>query len=145
VGEDGDDLYLDELIYETNLTNQDIGNKMRELGISSTDDIIADSAEPKSIQELFQMGFNVYPAIKGADSIRNGIDLMKRYKLKITRRSKNIIRELRHYCWKRDKDGNSLNVPIDKYNHAIDAIRYVVLNKKYKRKKRITKVTRFKL
>ncbi|MBW6480667.1 MAG: PBSX family phage terminase large subunit [Bacteroidales bacterium] len=142
VSEDGENLYVDEMMYETNLTNQDIADRMSWLGVSRTDDIVADSAEPKSIQELFRMGFNVYPAVKGADSVRNGLDLMKRYKLKVTRRSKNIIRELKNYCWKKDKDGNCLNVPVDKHNHAIDAIRYVLLKKKYLRKKRITRISR---
>jgi phage terminase large subunit len=145
VSECGDELFVDELIYETNLTNQDIGERMAELGINRTDDIICDSAEPKSIQELYRMGFNVYPALKGADSIRNGIDLMKRYKLKVSERSTNIIKELRNYCWKRDKNGNSLNVPVDRFNHALDAIRYVILNKKHQRKKRITKVSSVRL
>jgi len=91
------------------------------------------------------MGFNVYPTIKGADSIRNGIDLMKRYKLKVTRRSKNIIRRLRNYCWKMDKDGNSLNVPIDNYNQGLDAVRYVVMNKNMVQKKRIFGIRSIKI
>jgi PBSX family phage terminase large subunit len=145
VGKDGNNLYLDEIIYETNLTNSDIGDKLWELGITRTDEIVADSAEPKSIMELYKMGFNVYPAFKGADSIRNGIDMVKRHKLFVTRRSKHIIHELKNYCWKMDRDGNCLNVPIDKHNHALDGIRYLVLNKLYKPNRRIKKVISIRL
>ena len=78
----------------------------------------ADSAEPKSIEELYRRGFNVKPTAKGNDSVNAGIDIMKRYKLFITPRSKNLEKELRNYKWTEDKNGNLLNKPIDAFNHC---------------------------
>lgn len=134
----GDDtLYLDELLYRKGMTNQELIQEMIRLGISRDDEIIADSAEPKSIQELYASGFNVHPALKGPDSIRAGISKIRQYKIMVTSRSRNLIRELKNYRWKMDKDGNSLNVPIDNFNHGLDAVRYVVMNKTMIKKKRI--------
>lgn len=123
------DIYLHELIYTTGLTNIDIANKLKELNINRAYEIIADSAEPKSIEEVFRFGFNIRPANKGPDSVNNSIDILQRYNLKITKESMNLIKELRNYVWQTDKNGKSLNTPIDRYNHAIDAVRYVALNK----------------
>ena len=125
----GDNIYLNEVLYETGLTNQDIGRRMDEIGIMKNQETIADSAEPKSIEELFREGRNIHGARKGADSIKHGIDLMKRYNLFVTKKSVNLQKELRSYKWAEDKDGNTLNKPVDNFNHAIDAIRYVFLNK----------------
>lgn len=119
------EIYLKELIYSTRLTNQDIGNKLTELGYNRQRLIIADSAEPKSIEELRRMGFNVVGATKGPDSIRNSIDILKRFKLNITSSSQNLKKELMNYKWS-EKDPTS---PIDAFNHCIDAIRYIALNK----------------
>lgn len=126
--QDGE-LWVKELIYQRGLTNQDLANKYTELGIKLYEEIVADSAEPKSIQELTNQDFMVMPAEKGADSIKNSIDILKRYKLNITKDSTNLIKELRTYKWMLDKTGNSINKPIDYNNHAIDALRYVALNK----------------
>lgn len=123
------ELWVKELIYQRGLTNQDLASKYKELGIHQGQYIVADSAEPKSIQELINLQFSVYPAEKGADSIKNSIDILKRYKLNITNDSTNLIKELRTYKWMLDKTGNSINKPIDYNNHAIDALRYVALNK----------------
>lgn len=120
---------LHELIYETNMTNQDIGNRMKEFGINRSHEIIADSAEPKSIEELRRMGFRVTAAVKGSDSIRNGIDIIQRHDLAVTDTSLNLIKELRNYKWATDKAGKTLNVPIESYNHALDGVRYVALLK----------------
>ena len=75
----GNQLILDELLYHTNLTNQDIAHKFEELGLNRLDVIYADSAEPKSIEELHRLRWNVKPTAKGADSIMAGIDMLKRY------------------------------------------------------------------
>lgn len=120
-------LYFKQHIYETMLTNPDIAEKIKRLEIK--DEIIADSAEPKSIQELNNMGLNVKGAVKGADSINQGIDAIKRYNLYIDSQSKQLIEEFSSYCWKKDKDGKSLNRPVDKYNHGIDALRYALSHK----------------
>jgi phage terminase large subunit len=127
------------------MSNQDIINTMIANGIRKTDEVIADNAEPKSIHELFVAGFNIHPAVKGADSIRVGIEKVKGYRLKVTSRSRNLIVELKNYRWKMDKNGNSLNVPVDRFNHALDAVRYVILNKLFVRKKRMFGVRSFKI
>lgn len=123
------ELFFNELIYETRLTNSAINDKLIELGFSKHRDIIADSAEPKSIADLTNYGWNVYPAAKGKDSVRSSIDLLKKYKLNVTQRSTNLRKELNGYKWKQTKDGTMLNEPVDLMNHAIDAIRYIALNK----------------
>jgi phage terminase large subunit len=125
----GSAILLHELLYQSGLTNQDIADHLRKLGINRSWPIIADSAEPKSIEEVHRLGFNIHPATKGADSIRNSIDILKRQPLLVTRESTNLIKELRNYTWDTDRTGASLGVPIDRYNHAIDAVRYVALMK----------------
>lgn len=119
------ELYVDELLFETNLTNQDIAIKLTEMGFNKQKQIIADSAEPKSIEELRRLGFNVIPAKKGSDSIRTGIDILKRQPINVTHRSLNIKKELMNYKWS-EKDKSQ---PIDAFNHTIDPLRYVALNK----------------
>ena len=120
-------LYAKELLYETNLTNRDISEKLKALGIDRRTEIFADSAEPKSIEELYRMGWNVKPTKKGADSINAGIDVLKRYKLYAS--GANLVKEMRNYKWVEDKNGKLLNKPIDAFNHAIDAMRYATFNK----------------
>ena len=136
----GDDLFVEEVLYQKGLTNQDLANEFRKIGITDNELIIADSAEPKSIQELYREGFTIRGAIKGTDSIRNGIDILKRYKIHVVRGSNNLIRELKNYRWAMDRDGKSLNVPIDKLNHLLDPLRYVALYKNYVPGKRMLKV-----
>jgi phage terminase large subunit len=133
-------LYLDEVYYRKGATNQEIAGELIRCGINRTDEIVADSAEPKSIQELWAAGWNVHPAMKGPDSVRVGISKIRQFKIVVTSRSVSLIRELKNYRWKMDKDGNSLNVPIDNYNHGLDAVRYVILNKLMYNRKRIHKV-----
>jgi phage terminase large subunit len=118
-------IIINELMYERNLTNNDISERMRKMGINKKLEIIADSAEPKSIEELYRLGWNIHPAAKGPDSIKNGIDILKRFKISITQSSVNVIKEFRSYKWKEDKEGNPMNVPVDYLNHALDAIRYI--------------------
>lgn len=119
------EFWLEEIIYETGLTNIQLGNLMKTRGMKKkSESIYADSAEPKSIQELCDMGWNVYPAEKGPDSVRAGIDYLKTVKVHIVEGSENIAKEQKSYIWKKDKDGNPLNVPIDFNNHAMDAARY---------------------
>ena len=129
VWKDNDSIYLNELLYERNLTNQDIADKLSEYGVDRYIEIIADSAEPKSIEEIRRMGFNIKPATKGPDSILNGIDILKRKSIHVTKQSINLIKELNNYKWVTDKNGNKLNKPVDAFNHALDAVRYVALNK----------------
>jgi phage terminase large subunit len=123
------ELWADELIYETGLTNTDIAKKLSASGISKSTEIIADSAEPKSIEELKRMGWYITGAKKGADSVSNSIDILKRYKINITPRIITSIKELGKYKWKTDRSGKTTNEPIDAGNHLIDPLRYVALNK----------------
>ena len=118
-----DELYLKELIYERELTNHDIAEKL--IPIIGREELICDSAEPKSIEELYRLGLNAKPAAKGRDSILNGIDILKRYKINVVN-SSNLRREFRMYKWATDKNGNSLQKPIGQ-DHLMDALRYVAL------------------
>ena len=125
-----DDLYINELVYSKGLTNQDIAQRLRELNITRQTEIIADSAEPKSIEELHRQNFNVKGAKKGADSINMGIDVLRRFKLHITKNSTNTLNEFKYYKWLTDKNGHIVNKPAtNQQDHIIDAVRYVALNK----------------
>jgi phage terminase large subunit len=119
--------YFDEIVYQTGLTNSDFVNLVKpalKAGI-----IYADSAEPKSIEEIRRMGINIIGAVKGSDSVMYGINLMQQKKFYVTKNSLNLVRELRSYTWMKDKTGATLNRPIDANNHAIDAIRYYLTSK----------------
>jgi phage terminase large subunit len=116
-------LYIKEHLYRTQMTTQDINIFLREQNLL-TNPIYADSAEPRLIAELRRMGHNIFPSLKGKDSINAGIDLLKRYKLHITSDSNNAIQEFRNYKWKEDKSGRLINIPEDKHNHIIDPCRY---------------------
>lgn len=136
------ELWADELVYDKGLTNvpplvnnkpdmldaKNIHYHLRRNGIPNDAKIIADSAEPKSIEELYRMGWNIHPAPKGPDSIKAGIDIVKRYPVNITRRSVGLIKEAKMYKWAQDKYGNELQKPVDRYNHSWDGIRYVCLS-----------------
>ena len=128
VWKDENNLYLNELIYEKGLTNDQIAKRMLEMGVTRYTDVVADSAEPKSIAELQKYGLKVRPAVKGKDSIQNGIDILKRHRLHVTKQSTNLIMELNRYKWSKDTSGNLLNTPVGLWDHAIDAVRYVALN-----------------
>lgn len=110
---------LDEVCYRTGMLNGDIANQC-EKGII----VYADSAEPKSIEEIKRTGVLIKGVTKGKDSILFGIQIMQQQEYIITSSSVNIIKEFRQYCWDVDKSGNKMNKPIDQFNHAIDAIRY---------------------
>lgn len=130
VGLAGGALYVHELIYSRGLTNPEICKMMRQAGITKQHEIIADN-QPVCIYEIRQEGFNIARAFKGPESILAGIDVLKRYPLFVTRNSVNLIRELKNYKWKTDASGKALNVPIDRFNHAIDAMRYAVMNRMF--------------
>ena len=108
-----------ELFYRTGLLNGDIANLLPKDAI-----IYADSAEPKSIEEIRRRGLQIYGAGKGRDSITYGIDLMQQQEYLITSDSTNLIKELRGYCWDTDKTGKRLNKPQGGLDHGIDALRY---------------------
>jgi phage terminase large subunit len=126
--QDGE-LWITEVIYQTGLTNPDISNTMERLKVSKSSLIVADSAEPKSIEELRRMRWTIDGVKKEKDSVNFGLSLLKGYSINVHADSKNLIKELSSYKWKVDRDGNTLNVPVDDNNHAIDALRYLVYHK----------------
>ena len=123
------ELWVDEVLYETGLTNPDISLRLTAAAISKNVEIVADSAEPKSIEELKRLGWRIIGAKKGADSVKNSIDILRRYRLNVTRQSVNLRNELGRYKWRTDRNGKTLNEPVDSWNHLIDPLRYVALNK----------------
>lgn len=121
-------LYVEQLVYETGLLNSDIGEKIEEIG-DPTKEIVADSSEPKSITELRMLGHNIIKAKKGPDSVKHGINKVKQFKVYVTKESVDLIEELTRYKWRTDANGDPMNEPIDKYNHGLDALRYVTTKK----------------
>lgn len=116
-------LYLDEVDYRTGLLSGDIIKTLRPWNLR----VIADSADPRLIQEIHNGGIKIYAVEKGQGSVNAGIDKMQGMEIFITRRSYNLQREFRNYVWAKDKDGNYINEPEDHDNHGIDAARYYVL------------------
>ncbi len=119
-------LYVNELLYEKGLTNPQIAERLQGF---RQGEWIADSSEPKSIAEVRGHGFRIRGCPKGADSIRSGIDKVRSIPLFVTSSSINIIKELRGYVWKTDKTGEQTGQPVDNFNHALDALRYVAMEK----------------
>lgn len=113
----------DEITYQKGLSNKQIAdiflNQPPQL-------VIADSAEPKSIDEIKGYGVNILGAEKGKDSVNNGIQLVQNQKIGVTKRSMNILKEYRNYMWETDKDGKIINVPSPIWNHTMDAGRYAM-------------------
>jgi len=119
------DAYIfDEVIYQKKLLNSDTSNLFKAHDINAI--VYADSAEPKSVAELRTLGHKVLPCTKGKDSIVYGINLINQNKIYVTSRSKNLIKELQSYTWMKDREGNTINKPIDAFNHCIDAARYAI-------------------
>lgn len=117
------ELWIEEQLYQTGLTNPDISNVL-----DKSNRYVGDSAEPKSIEELRRLGLRIEPAEKGKDSVKSGIDVLKRYKLNLI--GHNLVKEFKSYKWKTDRlTGKPVNEPVDFMNHLIDGIRYVALNK----------------
>ena len=117
----------DEIVYQTGLTNADIFNILRQKGVTGQTFIYADSAEPKSIEELKRLGLNIHPTKKGRDSIVYGINKINELDLLVTERSKNLTKELQSYIWAKDREGYKINKPIGGNDHIIDALRYGVI------------------
>lgn len=120
-------LYVDELVYQTELLDEDIIKAMRAAGVGSRE-VYADCAEPKAIRKLQLAGFNVWPSYKAKEIAAQIAELLG-WEIRVTKRSTNIIRELRNYTWATDPNGKKLNTPIDLFNHALDAMRYAVFTK----------------
>jgi phage terminase large subunit len=123
------ELLVKELYYEREKTIDDLIQFINEKGYNTRDYLyIADSADPEKIERIKRAGIRIKKARKGKSSIRNGIDTVKQYSILVysddDNSSDNIISELHKYKWKEDREGESLEEPIDKFNHALDAIRY---------------------
>ena len=118
-------LIFDEVLYQKGMHNNTIAEALR----GEKRYIVADSAEPKSISELRQYGLTIVGAEKGRDSVNAGIQLIQQYDLLVTKRSTNLIKELRGYVWQTDKSGMTLNKPVDFLNHGLDSLRYICQNR----------------
>jgi phage terminase large subunit len=116
---------LDEELYQKGMSNKEIADYIKNLPNWNTL-IKADSAEPKSIDELLLYGLTVLPANKGQGSVNQGIQRVQDMRISVTKSSTNMIKEYRNYMWETDKDGKILNVPIDAFNHTLDALRYAM-------------------
>jgi phage terminase large subunit len=125
VNEKDGELYARERIYESGLTNSQLIEKMNCITMTRSRDIYADSAEPARIEEIYQAGYNIYPAEK---SVKDGIDYLKRKKLHIHPESTNLIKELRGYKYKTDRLGHVLDEPVKFADHAIDSLRYAAFS-----------------
>jgi phage terminase large subunit len=120
-----DTIYLNEICYRTEMVARDI------IGVLNNKcqgrRIISESADPRLIKEIHNAGINIIPVEKFQGSIEAGITKMLEYKICVTKKSYNVIKELKNYTYQQDKEGKWLNKPIDQFNHAIDAVRYIVL------------------
>lgn len=118
-------LYLDEQCYRTHMLTSEIIKELKKLGLF----VYADSADPRLIQEIANAGIIIFPADKYKGSVMGGLFKMMEYKLCVTKRSVNYIRELKNYVYEQNKDGKFINQPIDAYNHLIDGTRYYTIGK----------------
>ena len=118
---------LDEIVYQTGMNNRQIADTFKNFPQALT---LADSAEPKSIDEIREYGLNIIPTPKGKDSVRNGIQFVQQQSISITKRSINLIKEYRNYVWATDRNGKviSPNEPEKGFDHCLDATRYAIMS-----------------
>ena len=119
----GTRLFVFDEMYGKGMSNKKIADTVQEMGYGK-ERITADSAEPKSIDELKSLGLRVKAAKKGKDSIQNGIQWIQDLEIIIHPQCVNFLTEISNYTWDQDRFGNKLNVPIDDFNHLMDAMRY---------------------
>lgn len=118
----GKKIWVEELLYDRGLTNEDIADRMKAMGVPTLATIYADSADPKAIETLRRLGYrNVIPAVKGPDSIRAGIDRILTFEVCANPQSKNLIEEYYNYAYR-----TGTGKPIDAYNHLMDSFRYAM-------------------
>lgn len=118
-------IYVWDELYEKGLSNRKIFENITSMGYAK-ERITADSAEPKSIDELRGYGLRVSGATKGKDSINNGIQFIQDFEIIIHPRCVNFLTEISNYTWDKDKFGTKLNIPVDDFNHLMDAMRYAL-------------------
>ena len=129
VYKNGDNLYLEEILYEKGLVLKDIGDRLNKLDITKQEEIWCDSSEPRSIEELYRMGFNAKAVKKGPDSIKFGISVLQNHKIHIHKKSQNLINEMYAYQYATDKYGYVTDTPEGGMDHLLDAARYVAMMK----------------
>lgn len=129
---DGNNLYIDEICYRTQMLTSDIIRELKTC--TERKKVISESADPRMIQEIYRAGINIHPVKKFSGSVEAGINKMLEYRIKITKRSLNAIKEFKNYTYQQDKEGKWLNTPIDAYNHLIDGVRYVCLSELFEDK-----------
>ncbi len=125
-------LFVWDELYEKGLSNREICGRIRNMGYGK-ESITADSAEPKSIDELKGFGLRVHAAKKGKDSVNAGIQFLQDFEIIVHPRCVNFLTEISNYTWDKDRFGRTLNVPVDDFNHLMDAMRYGM--EKYMRKR----------
>lgn len=122
-------LYIDEICYQTKMLTSDIIDVLRDK-ISQEGykyKVISESADPRMVDEIYNGGIDIHPVQKFGGSVDAGLNKMKEFKIYVTKRSVNLSREFKNYTYRRDKNGNWINQPIDAFNHGIDSIRYIIL------------------
>jgi len=127
-------LYVEEIIYETKLTTNDLAEVIKMMGLTRSCEIVCDAAEPKTIEELKRMGLKATAADK---SVYDGIQFLKSMPVYVTKNSTNLLKESRSYKWKTDKEGKVLDEPVKFNDHALDAIRYAAFTKLSKGRKKL--------
>jgi phage terminase large subunit len=129
VYKNGNDLYVEEVMYDKGLVMKDIADTLNKKGIDKSYEIWCDSSEPRSIEELYRMGFNAKAVTKGPDSIRFGISVLQNHKIHILKTSQNLINEMYAYQYSTDKHGYVTDTPEGGLDHLLDALRYVGMMK----------------
>lgn len=119
-------IYVFDELYKKGLSNKNIYKEIEKMGYRK-EKIIADSAEPKSIDELKDLGlYRISPAKKGKDSILNGVQFIQNFEIIVHPRCVNFMTEITNYQWAKDKFNKAINEPIDDFNHLQDAMRYAI-------------------
>jgi len=116
---------LDELMYRKGMSNKQIADVINNYPHAL---VVADSAEPKSIDEISSYGVGIVPTVKGKDSVNSGIQFVQDQRISVTKRSLNLWKEYRNYLWMTDRDGKIINDPEPGFDHILDAVRYAIVN-----------------
>ena len=130
IGIRGRELFVDELMYERGKNNQDLRGILPSVVADRTLDMYADSEDPNRISEIYSDGYNVKPAVKGPNSVIEGIAFLRGFSLNVTSRSVNVRKDLENWKWRTDRNGNSVvpEAPMHAFSHGPDAIRYAVFS-----------------
>lgn len=127
VGVTGQDLYLQEVIYKRGIITDDLDILLEQCGLHRRQEkILYDSAAKEQGETLFRRGWNMHPSVKGGGSILAGISRVKKYRIHIVSPSENLQTEMLNYMWEKDKNDNTMDVPIDGFNHLLDPARYAL-------------------